>query len=160
MERIRKNKVWYKIFTIFPEIIFVCNLVFAFVWGIVDASNGLLLGIESGFATWLVWQLIIDSGAIIEYCVTKMLISHYILRTEYLKLIAQKMGAYNEVEEINIKSNVSNEVNSENIISENIITENIITEKEEQQNPTLSEEEIEKMKMLCNEFESQWFSSK
>ena len=90
---------WYNIWLKLPKIIFISTLIFFFIWGIVDPATiqygrydtkyG-IMGIDSAFGCWFVWQLIGLVVGGITYFFAKIATAPTILKVEYLKKISEK----------------------------------------------------------------------
>lgn len=89
---------WYKFWLKLPFILFIVDLIFYFIWGIVDSVvlkyvEGYItyygsMGFTDGFVSWFVWQIIGFASGVLVYFFTKILISPIILKVGYLKKIS------------------------------------------------------------------------
>jgi len=95
MEKLKKQNKWYNFYTKLPMIIMLFLIFFAFVWGIVDTTvlEGTIIYEENGGLNWFLWQLIIDTFAVMTYVVMKIAMSASVMKVELLKAIAKKQGA-------------------------------------------------------------------
>ena len=98
MEKLKKQNKWYNFYTKLPMIIMLFLIFFAFVWGIVDttALDGTIIydyDEGDGGLNWFLWQLIIDTFAVMTYVVMKIAMSATVMKVELLKAIAKKQGA-------------------------------------------------------------------
>ena len=89
---------WYAIYPKLPNIVLIITGILFFIWGIVDpavfqhSTGGYyykttyygIMQCESGFAAWVIWQLIGWTTAAINYVILKLVISPMIVQTECL----------------------------------------------------------------------------
>lgn len=92
---INSQKFWFRVLYYIPIFLSILTLLSFFVYGIVDPLTiqiGKTYGIfqlSSGFLCWLVWFLIGIVLSVIQFIVSKIFLSHVIIRTECLMKIAK-----------------------------------------------------------------------
>lgn len=94
---------WYAFYPKLPKIVLIATLVIFFIWGIIDPcvfgyEGGIylskvsyygIMGLESGFVAWLIWQLIGGVVAFMNYVMLKLMLAPMVLQTECLKEIKE-----------------------------------------------------------------------
>ena len=90
---------WYGFYPKLPKIIFIITVIAFFIWGILDPvvfqysyryhDYYGVMRLKSGFAAWLIWQLIGWVTAIINYIVLNLILSPMIVQIECLKEIKE-----------------------------------------------------------------------
>ena len=81
------NESWFKFFVYVPKIVAIFMAIFFFIFGIVDASEGVAFDFDGAL---IVWWLIGAVVSIMAYVVSKLALSYKILHIYLLKKLVKQ----------------------------------------------------------------------
>lgn len=85
---LKTQKFYFRIYKNLPEIFAIIAFVLIFAWGIFDACKLHIMGIESGFLTWIIWTLIAFACCVLIFLACSVFLSPKILQIYYLQKIS------------------------------------------------------------------------